>query len=125
MGKAKPYNTKARPEEGAIQQKIRKEEVLKDKISAGEWEALALVEAFWERSPAGQVVAIHEAINNRIGQMRDMLPKLLNKEQRSAYIQILDYIHELEKRRDEFTAEFFSKLGQRKISKDAKGENYY
>lgn len=114
-----------RTEKGTLQIRLREEEILKDKVAAGEWEALPLVEAFWERSPAGQVVAIHEAINNRINQMQTMLPKLLNKEQKAVYIQILDYIHKLEKKRDGFTAEFFSKLGQRKISKESKGKNYY
>lgn len=120
---AKPNLRKTK--KGTLQIRLRKEEILKDKVAAGEWETLPLIEAFWERSPAGQVVAIHEAINNRINQMQSMLPKLLNKEQRAAYVQILDYIHELEKKRDGFTAEFFSKLGQRKISKDSKGKNYY
>lgn len=112
-------------ENNAYRQAIQKEEVLKAKIEAGEWEVLPEIEAFQERSPEGQIVAMRESVDNRISQLRKMLPQLLNKEQRAAYIQILNRIHQLESGKDNLLNNFFSMLGRRKISSESKGKNYY
>lgn len=112
-------------EDNASEQTIHKEEVLRAKIEAGEWEALPEVEAFQERSPEGQIIAMRESVNNRISQLRQMLPQLLNQEQRASYIQILDRIHQLESGKDRLLNKFFSRIGQRKISSESKGKNYY
>lgn len=112
-------------ENNASEQATQKEEVLKAKIDAGEWEVLPTVEAFQERSPEGQIIAMRESVDNRISQLRKMLPQLLNKEQRASYIQILDRIHQLESGKDRLLNNFFSRLGQRKISSESKGKNYY
>jgi len=106
-------------------QVIQKEEVLQAKIEAGEWEVLPAIEAFQERSPEGQIIAMRESVDNRISQLRQMLPQLLNQEQRASYIQILDRIHQLERGKDRLLNNFFSRIGQRKISSESKGKNYY
>lgn len=125
MNKAKIKTKNKASESGEILKPPRSEATLREKIAAGEWEALPLVESFWERSPDGQVVAIRQAVDNRISQLRKILPELLDKNQRSAYIQILDYINYLEKKKDDFTVQTFSKIGKRKLEEKTKDGGYY
>lgn len=112
-------------ENKSVQHGLQSERILKEKIAAGEWETLPLLPAFQQRSPEGQVIAFDQAVDSRITQLKRMLPTLLNMSQRAAYIQILDRIHELESRKTEIINQFFARSGQRKISSESEGKNYY
>ena len=105
--------------------KLSKEEVLKEKIEAGEWQKLSLCRAFAERTPEGQILAMRDAMSNRTDQMRSNLNRLLNIGQRTAYINLLEKVKDLERMRDEMINNFYSKGVMPKIMKESKGKRYF
>lgn len=105
--------------------KLLPEAILRDKIQAGEYTALAECEAFLQRSDEGKLMALVEAMGCRKRQLEGLLPALCNQPSHDTYIEVLNEIKRLEKMMYEFPKSFYKYRRLRQIPKDSKGKSMF
>lgn len=105
--------------------KLLPEAILRDKIRAGEYTALAECEAFLQRSDEGKLMALVEAMGVRRKQLENLLPSLCNHESHDTYIEVLNEIKRLEKMMYEFPKSFYKHRRLRQIPSEAKGKQMF
>lgn len=101
------------------------EAILRDKIRAGEYTALAECEAFLQRSDEGKLMALVEAMGCRKRQLEGLLPALCNQSSHDTYIEVLNEIKRLEKMMYEFPKSFYKHRRLRQIPSEAKGKSMF
>lgn len=92
------------------------EQNLQTQIAEGEWDNLDSQPAFISRSPEGQLMLRTVAIDNRVHQLEQRLPMLLNQHLHDAYIQVLKKIHALRKTKGALFYFFYKDEGQRDLN---------
>lgn len=88
---------------------------LQTKLAEGEWDNLDELPAFKDRTPEGQLMLRVSAIDNRVRQLEQRLPMLLNQHLHDAYIQVLKKIHALRKTKGALFYLFYKDHGQRDL----------
>lgn len=92
------------------------EQNLQTQIAEGEWDNLDSLPAFTSRTPEGQLMLRTVAIDNRVHQLEQRLPMLLNQHLHDAYIQVLKKIHALRKTKGALFYMFYKTEGQRDLN---------
>lgn len=101
------------------------EAILRDKIRAGEYTALAGCEAFLQRSDEGKLMALVESMGCRKKQLEGLLPALCNQPSHDTYVEVLNEIKRLEKMMYEFPKYFYKHRRLRQIPSEAKGKSMF
>lgn len=92
-------------------------------VANGQWEVLSANKAYKKLAVEGRVQIVVQAINNRAQQLRMQLTPLGRTEHtRTAYIQMLNHIRELEDTVEGILGEFYTKLGKRQVGNRSKGD---
>lgn len=89
---------------------------LQTHLSEGEWDNLDELPAFRARTSEGQLMLRVSAIDNRVRQLEQRLPMLLNQHLHDAYIQVLKKIHALRKTKGALFYLFYKNEGQRDLN---------
>jgi hypothetical protein len=89
---------------------------LQTQVTEGEWDNLDSLPAFTSRTPEGQLMLRTVAIDNRVHQLEQRLPMLLNQHLHDAYIQVLKKIHALRKTKGALFYMFYKTEGQRDLN---------
>lgn len=94
-------------------------------VKNGQWEVLGANKAFRKLSSEGRIQTVVAAINSRAQQLRTQLTPLGRSEHtRSAYIQMLNHIRELEDTVEGILSEFYTKKGKRQLHSRSKGDKW-
>jgi len=94
-------------------------------VSNGQWEVLGVNKAFKKLAVEGRVQIVVQAINNRAQQLRMQLTPLGRSEHtRTAYIQMLNHIRELEDTVEGILSEFYTQKGKRQIGDWSRGDRF-